>query len=257
LQYYISKPRIQIVVDNRMGDFCSENKEIITNTNYTDRFPGTSCLPGGGQGFSASSINDKGEINSAALNDHVKALLNSQKALAPETIQQLEEMNPAEEFAKASATVRDNINKEFCFYYKRYIFILHEILMLAATQDSTKLGDSYITKKNKTEGLNSQLNQILQVIQALVNVRITSLKKYYGTDTGVNQINTYLDNTRGDLLNHSKLLKNLAMEKDLKSAMVDYTVEKNSSSRNLLAIYGFMNIVAAGLIFYLYRTAKN
>jgi hypothetical protein len=49
----------------------------------------------------------------------------------------------------------------------------------------------------------------------------------------------------------------MSMEKDLKSAMVDYTVEKNSSSRNLLAIYGFMNIVAAGLIFYLYRTAKE
>ena len=105
--------------------------------------------------------------------------------------------------------------------------------------------------------MNSKLNQILQVIQALVNSRIASLNTYYGTDTGVNQVNTYLDATRTDLLNHSKLLKNAAMEKDLKSAMVDYTVEKNSSSRNLMAIYGFMNIVAAGLIFYLYRTVKN
>ena len=240
-----------------MGDFCSENKETITRTNYTDKFPGTSCLPRGGQGFSSSSINDKGEINSAALNDHVKQLLDSQKALAPKTIQQLEEMNPAEDFAKASAKVRDNINKEFCFYYKRYIFILHEILIEAATQDSRKLGAQYQVKKNNTEGLNSKLNQILQVIQALVNSRITSLNDYYGTETGVNQINTYLDNTRTDLLNHSKLLKNKSMEKDLKSAMVDYTVEKNSSSRNLLAIYGFMNIVAAGLIFYLYRSSKN
>jgi hypothetical protein len=240
-----------------MGDFCSENKETITRTNYTDKFPGTSCLPRGGQGFSKSSINDKGEINSSALNDHVKELLVSQKAQAPKTIQQLEEMNPAEDFARASASVRDNINKEYCFYYKRYVFILHEILIEAATQDSRKLGASYQTKKNNTEGLNSRLNQILQVIQALVNSRITSLKDYYGTDTGVNQINTYLDNTRTDLLNHSKLLKNKSMEKDLKSAMVDYTVEKNSSSRNLLAIYGFMNIVAAGLIFYLYRSSKN
>lgn len=240
-----------------MGDFCSENKETITLTNYTDKFPGTSCLPRGGQGFASSSIDNKGVINSAALDDHVKDLLKKEKAFAPETIKQLEEMNPAEDFAKASATVRDNINKEYCFYYKRYIFILHQILIEAATQDSRKLGADYQTKKNNTEGLNSRLNQILQVIQALVNSRITSLKSYYGTDTGVNQINTYLDNTRTDLLNHSKLLKNKTMEKDLKSAMVDYTVEKNSSSRNLLAIYGFMNIVAAGLIFYLYRTAKN
>lgn len=240
-----------------MGDFCSENTETITLTNYTQTFTGASCLPRAGQGFAPSSISNKGVINSAALDDHVKGLLKKEKALAPEKIQQLEEMNPAEDFAKASATVRHNINNEYCFYYKRYIFILRDILMDAATKPSAQLGAAYETKRNNTEGLNSKLNQILQVIQALVNSRISSLKDYYGTNKGVNQINEYLDTTRTDLLTHSKLLKNKEMEKDLKSAMVDYTVEKNSSSRNLLAIYGFMNIVAAGLIFYLYRTAKN
>ena len=240
-----------------MGDFCSTNKETVTLTNYKDKFTGTSCLPRGGQGFSASSINNKGLVNSDDMKNHIKALLDEQKALAPETIKQLEEMNPAEDFTRASAKVRDNINKEYCFYYVRYVFILRDILMQAATQDSSKLGDAYIKKKNDTEVLNSRLNQILQVIQALVNSRTTSLKNYYGTTTGVNQVNEYLDTTRTDLLNHSKLLKNVSMEKDIKSAMVDYTVEKNSSSRNLLAIYGFMNIVAAGLIFYLYRSSKS
>jgi len=240
-----------------MGDFCSANKETITLTNYNAKFTGTSCLPRGGQGFSKSSINDKGLVNSDEMKNHIKALLDEQKALAPETIKQLEEMNPAEDFTKAAAKVRDNINKEYCFYYVRYVFILRDILMQAATQESSKLGDAYIKKKNDTEALNSRLNQILQVIQGLVNSRTTSLKNYYGTTTGVNQVNEYLDTTRTDLLNHSKLLKNVSMEKDIKSAMVDYTVEKNSSSRNLLAIYGFMNIVAAGLIFYLYRTSKS
>lgn len=248
-----------------MGDFCSENKETITNANYTAKFTGPSCLPMGGDGFAKASISDKGVIDSTLLNNHIKALLDREiqttkgkiKANAPETIKQLEEMNPAEDFAKASAILRNNINTEYCFYYKRYIFILREILMQAATQDSSQLGAAYITKKTNTEALNSKLNQILQIIQAVVNIRISSLKNYYGEDTGVNQINKYLDTTRGDLISHAKLLKNLEMEKDLKTAMVDYTVEKNSSSRNLLAIYGFMNIVAAGLIFYLYRTAKN
>lgn len=239
-----------------MADFCSDNKEIITMSNYKDKYSGTSCLPGG-NGFPRGSINDKGEIDNAAMKDHIGGLLDSQKAIAPRKIQQLEEMNPAEDFAKTSAALRDSINKEYCFYYKRYTFILHEILMQAATKDSSKLGADYIQKKNDTEALNSKLNQILQVIQALVNSRIASLKEYYGEKTGVNQINDYLDTTRVDLLNHSKLLKNKSMEKDLKSAMVDYTVEKNSSSRNLLAIYGFMNIVAAGLIFYLYRSSKS
>jgi hypothetical protein len=41
-----------------------------------------------------------------------------------------------------------------------------------------------------------------------------------------------------------------------KQSMIDYTMEKNSSSRNLLAVYGFMNIVAVGLLFYMYKAAK-
>lgn len=240
-----------------MSGFCSDNSETITNANYTEKFTGTSCLPQG-QGFPASSIDSKGVIKPDAMSAHINGLLDTLKIQAPIQIQQLEEMNPAEDYAKRTAQLRASIQKEYCFYYVRYNFILREILMLAATQSSRQLsGADYTTKKNNTEELNSKLNQILQIIQAFVTSRNTSLKNYYGTDTGVNQVNEYLDKTRTDLLNHSKILKNRSMEKDLKSAMVDYTVEKNSSSRNLLAIYGFLNIVAAGMIFYLYRTSKS
>lgn len=240
-----------------MADFCSDNKEVINNTNYKDKYPGTSCLPGGGTGFPSASINSRGVIDKAAMTEHITALLDAQKAIAPKEIKQLREMNPAEDYADNSAALRKSINNEYCFYYVRYTFILNEVLILAATKSSSELGDAYITKKNDVSGLNSRLNQILQIIQALVNSRIASLKDYYGTKTGVNQVNSDLDTTRDALLNHSKLLKNQFMEKDLKSAMVDYTIEKNSSSRNMLAIYGFMNIVAAGLIFYLYRSSKS
>ena len=129
--------------------------------------------------------------------------------------------------------------------------------MSATRLGSGPLPSVYVTKKGNTERLNSKLNQILQILQTLVNSRLSTLKGYYGTDSGVNALNRQLDTTRADLIKHSELLKKHDLEKDAKSAMVEYSIEKNSSSRNLLAIYGFMNIVAAGLIFYLYRTAKS
>lgn len=239
-----------------MPDFCSENKEVITDSNYNTPFPGDSCLPGG-QGFPKSSISENGVINSGALSTHIKSLLNKTKAIAPGNVVQLKEMNPAEEFAAKSAALRKTIQTEYCYYYVRYTYILQTILMTAAVAPANKLGADYEAKKKHTEELNSKLNQILQIIQGVVNSRLTSLKDYYGQNTGVNQVNTYLDTVRTDLIEHAKLLKNQALEKELKGAMVDYTIEKNSSSRNLLAIYGFMNIVAAGLIFYLYRSAKS
>lgn len=245
-----------------MPDFCSENTETITNANYKDLYSSTdSSLPNGGTGFPASSISDKGIVNKGELETHLTALLAKMNATAPpgETTKEAnnKEIDATKVFSENAAKLRKALTTEYCFYYKRYIYILHDILTTAATMGKDSNPKQYKEKKLATETLNSRLNQILQILQSLINSRLTSLKGYYGQSSGVNQLNEQLDTTRTQLIRHSQLLKNADLEKDVKAAMVDYSVEKNSSSRNLLAIYGFMNIVAAGLIFYLYRTAKS
>jgi hypothetical protein len=239
-----------------MTDFCSANTERITDSNYNQSYSSTgktSCLPNGGSGFS-TSVN--GVVNTATVDAHVVTLLSNANAVAPEVLLPTES-RPAQQYATNSAALRQNILNEYCFYYKRYMYILNDILMIAATTNKNNLNSDYTTKKTNTELLNSKLNQILQILQSLNNSRVNSLKSYYNIDRGVNQLNSELDQTRNQLIKHSTILKNASMEKDIKGAMVDYTIEKNSSSRNLLAIYGFMNIVAVGLIFYLYRSVKN
>jgi len=213
-------------------------------------------LPNGGMGFPQSSISSKGIVKSSDLDKHLTTLLSQMDAVAPSNLPTTN-LDPAGVFAANSSILRNNIKNEYCFYYKRYMYILQDILMTAATMGSGSRPAAYLEKKQNTENLNSKLNQILQLLQALVNSRLNSLKQYYGSDSGVNELNKKLDTTREELIAHSKLLKNTSLEKDVKSAMIDYSIEKNSSSRNLLAIYGFMNIVAAGLIFYLYRSAKS
>jgi hypothetical protein len=242
-----------------MPDFCSEIKETILNSNYMDNYQTASrksCLPNNGAGFPSSSVSNKGMVNKADLDTQLNTLLREAKAVAPNTVQS-DNLEPAAAFADKAAALRKDIQTEYCFYYKRYIYILHDILMSAATMGTGSLPSVYVTKKQNTEKLNAKLNQILQLLQALVNSRLTTLKGYYGPDSGVNSLNKDLDTTRERLVKHSEMLKKNDLEKDAKAAMIDYSIEKNSSSRNLLAIYGFMNIVAAGLIFYLYRTAKS
>jgi hypothetical protein len=73
----------------------------------------------------------------------------------------------------------------------------------------------------------------------------------------VNALNSNLDTMRTQLIAHSTQLQSASLETDVQTAMIDYTLEKNASSRNLLAVYGFMNIVAVGLLFYLYRSSKK
>jgi hypothetical protein len=242
-----------------MADFCSENKEVINESNYAHKYPKKSCLPNNGDGWASTSLNHDGLVQPQSLLDnHVVSLLSKSQfdAEAPVSIERsLTEVHSASKFAESAKHLRLSINDEYCFYYKRYMFALQNLLMKATSQGTNIAGQQYIQEKKQVEQLNSKLNQILQIMQALVNSRLASLKGYY-SDKGVNLLNAELDKTRANLLQHSNRLKSASMETDVKQSMIDYTLEKNSSSRNLLAIYGFMNIVAVGLLFYLYRNSK-
>jgi len=105
--------------------------------------------------------------------------------------------------------------------------------------------------------LNSVLNQILQVYEGLINSRNTTIASYYSnSDMNVNSLNEDVTKSRESLQSQSTILKNANLATEAQSAMIDYSIEKNQSSRNLLAIYGFMNLVAASLIIYLYRSTN-
>jgi hypothetical protein len=167
-------------------------------------------------------------------------------------------MKPASDFAKNATALRSSMNDEYCFYYSRYKYILENVLITAATSEPTITNDAgYKLKKQNAAIINQKLNQILQIMQGTINSRLSTLHTYYGSDTGVNELNSELDDVRSRLVEHSKKLTNVNMEKEARSSMVDYSLEKNSSSRNLLAIYTFMNIVAGGLLFYLYRSSRT
>lgn len=260
-----------------MSNFCSKNSETITELNYTDIFS-PSCLPNAGAGWSSDSVDaNSGLVSSVAIDTQIAKLLSrtytstNERGIQIETNVQAPSLiqtstnhpqtniNPAGIFSKNSAMLRSTIESEYCFYYKRYIYILTEIFQTASQRNSNDLtaDTGYQQKKVNTEKINMKLNQILQVLQGLANSRITTLSQYYGTNSGVNQVNAELDRNRSDLIRHSHMLKNSKMEKEVRSAMIDYTIEKNSSSRNLLAIYGFLNIVAVGVLFYIYRSSKK
>jgi len=232
-------------------EFCSSNTETITATNYNNSFSPSSesCLPNKGAGFSTSEMNN-GNVNSSALTTAVSNLLKNTNSGTPADLNSLN--NPGDTFSTNAGKLRRSILKEYCFYYKRYIWVLTQVLNSAASTTAL-VGDPltlYNTQKANAGAINSKLNQILQILQELATVRTSTLNTYYGQTPN-------LDNIRDTLKKHSEKLKSASMETDVQSAMIDYTLEKNSSSRNLLGIYSFMNIIAIGILFYLYRSSKK
>jgi hypothetical protein len=199
--------------------------------------------------YNGSVIKADGTVDSAALNAFVTTFLG--QASPPSTLSSPSSVNQSQEFATKSNTLRNSMRAEYCWYYNRYFWALSQILTKAS--QSGQVIDPEL--KVNTAILNSKLNGILLVMKATINSRMNQLNGYYsGGD--VNSQNSQLNTARQRLAEDSKILQNNDLQSDVQSAMIQYSIEKNSSSRNLLAIYGFMNIVAVGLLFYLYTHTK-
>jgi hypothetical protein len=67
-------------------------------------------------------------------------------------------------------------------------------------------------------------------------------------------LNTNLQSTFDTLQSHNQLLNSETSVADLRKRMVEFTEEKNRSALNLLSLYGFLNLVAIGLLFYIARS---
>ena len=193
--------------------------------------------------------------------------------------------NLAATFSTNARKLRLAFSNEYCFYHAAYVFALKELLIAATTQafvvDTKIPASTLINKIGSVEikygavtvsgniitatGLmghvytyNSKLNQLIQLMQKLQSVRLTSLNtNFYGDFSDPNSnLNRPLKEVQERLNAVSTTLTKGDFEMSAKQSMIDYTLEKNSSSRNLLAVYGFMNIVAVGLLYYLYKAAK-
>ena len=203
--------------------------------------------------YSGSVIKADGSVDSGALNAFVTTYLS--QASPPISLSSATSANQAQTYATKSKELRDSMKLEYCWYSNRYFWALNEILTKASQSGSVI---DPILKVN-TAILNSKLNGILLVMKASINSRLNQLNSYYGegNNSEVNSQNTQLTAARDRLADNSKILQNNDLQSDVQSAMIQYSIEKNSSSRNLLAIYGFMNIVAVGLLFYLYTHTKE
>ena len=254
---------------------CTSNTETITATNYTDSYlknasTGTkSVLPGASisaPGGWTTTTAPGGTVPTATMTTYINTILGNSgpfaSAAAPLTASNTD-TSPAQTFATNAATLRTAINNEYCFYYVRYKYGLTQVLnnstaagVASTSGTQTQAYTDQATLIANVITINTTLNYIIQIMQGLVNSRTTILGTYYkGAD--INSVNTALTTARNNLIANSAAIQSNSLAMDTKQAMIDYTLEKNKSSRNLLGVYIFMNIVAGGLLFYLYKNSNK
>ena len=156
---------------------------------------------------------------------------------------------------KESATM-SKIQQEYCFYYFRYKYSLETLFdKLVNTSKQSSLPETdkadIQSKLTRAKNFNEKLNDIIQITNYIAQKRASEMRQQ---NTEINALNSSIKGTFDTLQQHSKILNSESSVTDLRKRMVEFTEEKNRSAMNLLSLYGFLNLVAIGLLFYIARS---
>lgn len=150
----------------------------------------------------------------------------------------------------------DGLQTEFCYVYVRYKFALEDLFdTMSRTSAGMALTPAQRTslqaKLDAAKTLNTKLNDLIQLVNYIAKQRAAEMREQ---NSDINSLNGDINSVYGSLAKANELLKKEDALTDLRKRMVEFTEEKNRSASNLLSLYGFLNLVALGLLFYIARS---
>lgn len=147
------------------------------------------------------------------------------------------------------AELYNRLQEEYCFYEQRYKYALRRFLELATSRNPSDNSAAQTMLKH-TKTLNLRLNSVLEVMNYLAATRVPVIND---NKSDINKRNKDINDKMARLrANYAMLSKDNAVITTQKE-MVRYTEEKNNYTANQIALWGALNVVALGVIFYVYR----
>jgi hypothetical protein len=143
---------------------------------------------------------------------------------------------------------------EYCFYNSRYHYAMRILIRLIADATAGTMTDSTrITSLTQSAiMLNQKLTDLTQIVNAIT---VHLYQSSHGLTTTINDLNTKIDGYAAKLREHALILQSEAPAAELSKRMVEFTREKSLASNNLLSFYFFMDVVALGILFYVYKAS--
>lgn len=146
-----------------------------------------------------------------------------------------------------------SIHKEYQFYSIRYQCALDKLFKMLANESQTSM-DNEKRALQITIILNRRLNDLTQIINEITKYMLsfsTKMKKDIST------FNDTIQQQQQKLENQNELISSTEASAKIKKQMVKYTEEKARRTNNLLKLYSVLNIVALGLLVYIYKAADE
>lgn len=151
----------------------------------------------------------------------------------------------------------EGAKREYCFYDSRYRASLQYLFtsIRNTTQNNTEEAKQVIESRVQiTQTLNRKVNDMIQIMNAITEKMMKS------SETLQDEIATFnarLKSQRDKLQEQNTIIQSNEASMRLKKEMVKYSEEKARYSNNLLKMYSFLNIVALGLLVYVYKAAGD
>jgi len=160
-------------------------------------------------------------------------------------------------FVKKQSELLKNIEAEYCFYDSRYKYALQKLFdsiqqgYMANTGDTQAAIQKYL---GLTQQLNQRLNDLTQITNAITEDMLSSATDI---EADIKAFDKRIKEQKDKLDAQNKIISSGQAVTKLNKQMVRFTEEKARYSDNLLKLYSFLNIVALGLLVYVYKSARD
>jgi hypothetical protein len=146
---------------------------------------------------------------------------------------------------------------EYNHYYVRYVYVLNTLFTNIRDQYNSPNTPDNLEKVKKTNEklllLNTKLNDLIQIMQGISDDMLQSSN---AMDTELTAFQANMAEKKQKLQYQTEIIKSNQNGTKLSKEMVKYTEENARYTDNLLKMYSFLNVVALGLLIYIYRAAN-
>ena len=238
------------VKDSRMSFSCPA-KTALTDTELSQTF-GNGVV----QGLLPSSPNGSSDRDgSGILNKNaVQSIISSLKGAG--VIPTATTSNP-DVFMKKQAELLKNVQDEYCFYESRYKYSLEQLFNSINLGYMNNTGDAQASIQKylqSTQALNQRLNDLTQIINGVTDDMLSSTTNL---ESEIKAFDTQIKEQQAKLTEQNKIISSSQAVTTINKQMVKFTEQKAKYSDNLLGLYSFLNIVALGLLVYVYKSARD
>ena len=148
-----------------------------------------------------------------------------------------------------------NAKLEYNSYHDAYAYSLQQVFSAIRNGYTSSVSDVQSSLKiylGLASSFNVKLNDSIQIMKGIADDMVASSNKM---DQELKEFNAQLMKDKERLEHQSNIIKSNDAGAKIHKEMMKYTEEKARYTDNLLKLYSFLNVVALGLLVYIYRAA--